>query len=372
LLLIGYDTVRSMQFAVAEIPFGLVIADEAQAIKNPASLRSKALRAMTYDFAVALTGTPIENTWTDLWTICDFATPGRLGPLAEFRDEFPASEDVRSVGERLANTLSSVLIRRTRQSALRGLPPCDVRSVQRPMPPFQALAYRAEANRAGRGPILGLLQGLARISLHPRTRAVLESRDDAVTWLGESARTQVMLDALRTWADAGDAALVFVRSLAAQETLSRALRLAFDLPSVECLNGQRPFAERQRIVGRFQDGDGFRVLLVSPDVGGAGWNFQFACRSVLLERPYNPAVEAQMIARTWRLGQKRPVEVVSPVACLPDMDTFDTVLDGLLTEKRLLSESVLAPAATSDEEITSRFSALRHGDAKTESVKSTF
>lgn len=361
LLLIGYDTLRSLQFAIGEMRFGLVIADEAQAVKNPGSLRSHALRAMNYDFALALTGTPIENTWADLWTICDFATPGRLGPLVDFRKEFPASEEVQAVGERLAKTLSSVLIRRTRKSALRGLPPCDVRSELRKMPAPQALAYRAEANRAGRGAILGLLQGLARISLHPRTRATLTNRDEAVAWLEESARTQVMYEALSAWAGERQASLVFVRSLAAQETLSRALRLVFDLPMVECLNGQSPLAERQRLVGRFEDGAGFRVLLVSPDVGGAGWNLQFAARTVLLERPFNPAVEAQMIARTWRLGQRQPVKVVSPVACLDDMDSFDVVLDGLLNEKRALAESVLAPAAVGEEEVATRFAGLRLG-----------
>ncbi len=79
LLLIGYDTLRRLQFAVGQLRFGVLLADETQAIKEPSSLRSRALRAMNYDFGLALTGTPIENTWRDLWTLCDFSVPGRLG-----------------------------------------------------------------------------------------------------------------------------------------------------------------------------------------------------------------------------------------------------------------------------------------------------
>ena len=366
ILFIGYDTLRSLQFAVGELRVGIVIADEAQQVKNPGSLRSHALRAMNYDFALALTGTPIENSWTDLWTLCDFAVPGLLGPLADFRRTFPNSGVVRETGERLASAVGDVLIRRTRGKALRGLPRCDVRSVKRVMPAAQALAYRAEVTRysESKRAILGLLQGLARVSLHQRLRAELATSADAEAWLRESARTSILYENLLRWREEAEPVLVFVRALAAQATLSRALKLVFGLSNVEVLNGQIAFAERQQVVRRMEYGAGFRVLLVSPDVGGAGWNLQFAARSFLLERPFNPAVEAQMIARTWRLGQTRPVEVVAPIATLEGIETFDEVLDQLLRDKRELAESVLAPAVVQNEEIVRRFSRLSRTVAK--------
>ena len=362
-LFIGYDALRALQFAVGALRVGLVIADEAQQVKNPSSLRSHALRAMNYDFALALTGTPIENSWSDLWTLCDFATPGLLGPLAEFRKSFPASGDTREVGMRLAQTTREVLIRRTRGTALKGLPSCDIRSVECKMASDQALAYRAEVTRHNGGgrTVLGLLQGLARISLHPRLRAELSSVSQALAWLRGSARTSTLLESLHRWQKTGEAVLVFVRSKAAQATLRRALELAFDLYSVGVLNGDLSLPERQRLVGEFELDEGFRVLLVSPDVGGAGWNLQFAARSFLLERPFNPAIEAQMIARTWRLGQTRPVEVVAPVAMLDGMESFDQVLDQLLRDKRELAESVLAPAVVESKELESRFGRLFSG-----------
>lgn len=367
-LLIAYDTLRRLQFAVGQIRFGVLIADEAHEAKDPSSLRSRALRAMRYDFGLALTGTPIENGWRDLWTVADFAAPGRLGTLKDFSREYTPSGDVRDLGSRLAETLAPVLVRRTRGTVLGALPPCAFRTDERAMPPNQGLAYRAEVTAHARSSIgiLGLLQQLARVSLHPRVRAELNSAEDATSWARESARTAALWDALERYRRERVGVLVFVRSKAMQETLQRALQLGFGLDHVGVLNGDVGMRERQRLVDRVEQTPGFRVLLVSPDVGGAGWNLQFATRAVLLERPYNPAVEAQMVARIHRMGQQHPVEVVAPIAVLEGVTTFDQVLRGLLEEKRELSESVLAPSAMGDDEIAVRFASL--GDPLPESV----
>jgi SNF2 family DNA or RNA helicase len=361
-LFIGYDTLRSLQHAIAALDVGIAVADEVQAVKDPGSLRAHALRAMRYDFALGVTGTPIENAWVDLWAICDFALPGWLGTRDQFVRDFSPRGEVREVGARLQARLSGHLIRRTRAATLGDtLPSCTVVADRRPMPAAQALAYRAELALAGRAEgsaVLRLLQGLARTSLHPRPRATLASAAEARSWMQDSARTAAALDALDRWAAEGEPALIFVRSLAVQETLSRALCLIYDLPPVPVLNGALSFPARQETVRRMREGVGFRLLLVSPDVGGAGWNLQFAARSVLLERPFNPAVEAQMVARTWRLGQSRPVEVLAPVATLPGLTTFDEVLDGLLEEKRLLADSVLAPCHVDEQELSARFGAV--------------
>jgi hypothetical protein len=366
-LFIGYDTLRSLQHALGALDIGLLIADEVQAVKNPGSLRSQALRAMAYDFALGLTGTPIENSWVDLWAICDFALPSQLGTREQFVREYPQRGEVREVGARLQARLAKHLIRRTRAATLGDtLPPCAVLADRRPMPEAQALAYRAELAQAGRAEgsaVLSLLQGLARVSLHPRPRAELHDAAEARAWMADSARTAAALEALDRWSQEGEAVLIFVRSLAVQATLAQALSLIFGLPPVPILNGALSLAARQVTVGRVRDGAGFRLLLVSPEVGGAGWNLQFAARSLLLERPYNPALEAQMIARTWRLGQTRPVEVRTPVATLPGTCTFDEVLDGLLEEKRLLADSVLAPCQVDDRELSARFGALFGGGA---------
>ncbi|MEQ1502358.1 MAG: DEAD/DEAH box helicase, partial [Myxococcota bacterium] len=363
-LLIGYDTLRRLQFAVGQIRFGVLIADEAQEIKEPSSLKSRALRAMKYDFGLALTGTPIENTWRDLWTMCDFAVPARLGTLRDFQAAYPPSGDVQQLGSALADALRPVLVRRTRATALQGLPRCEIVRDDRVMPADQHLAYQAElAAHAQHGTaVIGLLQQLSRVSLHPRIRADFDSRASADAWAAESARTAATWDALRRYREEGAGVLVFVRSLAMQDTLQRALRLSFDLDHVGILNGALSQKRRHELVQRVREASGFRVLLVSPDVGGAGWNLQFASRAVLLERPWNPATEAQMIARIHRLGQDVPVEVVTPVATMAGVRTFDVVLDALLTDKRTLSESVLAPAAVDEAELSSRFGGLMDED----------
>jgi len=359
-LMVSYDQLRRLQFAIGQIRFGALVADEVQLAKNPNALRSRALRAMDADFGLALTGTPIENTWRDLWTICDFAIPGRLGTLQEFREAFPSSGDVRDNGERLADRLQSVLIRRTRKAALHGLPPCQITRAEEAMPPLQEAAYRGEQVRREREgtTMLELLQRLSSVSLHPRHRAAIDTAEEADAWAGESARTKVLWASLRRFATEPHAVLVFVRSKAMQKTLARAISLAFGLEHVGILNGDLSLGARTALVSGVEAAAGFRVLLVSPDVGGAGWNMQFAKRAVLLERPWNPAVEAQMIARIHRLGQDLPVEVVTPVAVADGFETFDVVLDALLVDKRELADSVLAPATVSAEELEGRFAGL--------------
>jgi SNF2 family DNA or RNA helicase len=315
------------------------------------------LRAMNQEFALVLTGTPIENAWRDLWTLCDIAVPGMLGTLRQFGQEYAGDADVRATGERLADQLSRVLIRRTRATTLADLPAKETQAIQREMAPEQSLAYHSALSRKGQGsaPILGLLGDLARISLHPRIRADLRTADEAAAWIGASARTSVAWEALAGFARERAAVLVFVRSIAMQETIQRALQLTFGLGDVPILNGNAPASVRVRMVEQMRRASGFRVMLVSPDVGGAGWNLQFANKAILLERPWNPAVEAQMIARVHRLGQTRPVEIVVPVATLPSRRSYDVILDELLTEKLGLAEAVLAPASMDESELTGRF-----------------
>ena len=356
-LLVAYDTLRVWQHALARLQIGVLIADEAQEVKDPDSLRNLALRAMGYDFGVVLTGTPVENSWTDLWALADVAVPGLLGPLKQFRQDYPQDGDIAATGARLAARLRGPLIRRLRGEVLTELPELRIAPVPETMPDAQRIAYSLarSVGASGRG-ALGLLQQLARISLHPRQRVQLADRSEAEAWLRESARTAVLLRALKEWEPRGGPVLVFVRSRAMQDTLVDALQRIFDLPHVPVLNGAASDQQRQDMVSAFAAGSGFRVLLVSPDVGGAGWNLQFACCSVLLERPYNPAVEDQMIARTYRLGQSKLVEVVVPVAVHPELRSYDDVLDELLREKRAAADGVLAPAAGMDGHVERRLS----------------
>jgi SNF2 family DNA or RNA helicase len=169
------------------------------------------------------------------------------------------------------------------------------------------------------------------------------------------ARTAVTWEALARFEREQAAVLVFVRSIAMQATLQRALQLMFGLADVPVLTGSAPPSVRERMVDQMRQATGFRVMLVSPEVGGAGWNLQFANKAVLLERPWNPAVEAQMIARVHRLGQIKPFEIVVPVATLPERRTYDIILDELLAEKMGLAEAVLAPASMDESELARRF-----------------
>ncbi len=354
----NYETIRRYQLSFGKLRVGLMILDEAQGIKNAKSVQSRAARAMNYDFGLILTGTPIENSWRDLWTLCAFAVPGYLGSAAEFTRAYPDAEDRAAVGLRLSTRMEPVLMRRTRAEALRGLPSLTVDREAESMPPVQAETYlHAVRNRSKGGSrvvMLGLLQRLAAISLHPRQQALLHDKEDVAAWVSESARTRIAWRWLDRYAAEDHAVLLFVRSRAAQPTIARALRLWFGLAEdVPILSGEVDSEDRPEIVDRVRSGHGFRPLIISPGVGGVGWNLQFATRALLLERPYNPAVEAQMVARIHRLGQERDVRVGIPLATLDGRPgvTFDEKLNALLAAKTELSTAVLAPAASGEDEL---------------------
>lgn len=186
------------------------------------------------------------------------------------------------------------------------------------------------------------------MSLHPRVNAALATPDEAWSWVRASARTAAAWRALETYQQQALSVLLFVRNRAMQRTLARVLELTFGLRDVPILNGEVVLSRRMGIVTAFKDASGFRVLIISTEVGGAGWNLQFTARAIILERPYNPATEAQMIGRVHRLGQPPDAEVVIPLGTLPTMDSHDVLLDCLLATKVQRQTAVLAPAAAFD------------------------
>ncbi|MEZ4238739.1 MAG: SNF2-related protein [Myxococcota bacterium] len=357
-LLASYDQLRRLQFALGRLRIGVLVADEAHWAKDPNSLRSRALRAMNADFAVALTGMPIENGWRDLWTLCDFAVPGRLGTLRDFQEAYPGSGDVRELGTRLADTLAPVLVRRTRRDILERLPrapsPGTRRRCPRPSASPTTPSGCATASRAARRwpccsasrrsastranaptspppptPTPGPPSPPAPPACGARSRGSRERTLPCSCSCGRSRRR---------------------RRCSARSRCGSAARRA-------CSTGRRRCRSATRSCAGWRARRGSGCCLCRPTWAASGGTCS-SRRAVLLERTWNPAKEAQMIARVHRLGQTAPVEVVTPLAVLAGRRSFDAVLDQLLQDKRTLSESVLAPAEVSDEEVQARFREL--------------
>ncbi len=361
-ILTTYETLRDWQKDFGALRFAVLVFDEAQKIKNPAIRLTDAAKAMTAEFEIALTGTPVENRLADLWCITDAVQPGLLGELKRFSETYEQRPDpeklrrLRRLLDRSDRVTPPFLLRRLRADHLPDLPPFTVDRRERPMPPPQLAAYRAAIDRArsaeAPGAMLQTLHRLRSLSLHPEP----DQPDDAALLAG-SARLGLAIEALDAIAAAGEAALLFLDDLAFAARLQGLLQRRYRLPEPpQVISGEVAGGRRQRIVDAFQRGRGFGVLLMTPRAGGVGLTLTRANHVIHLERWWNPAVEDQCNGRVLRIGQEREVKILLPLAVLPDgRPSFDLNLDALLERKRRLHEETLAPPAFEEGELAELF-----------------
>ncbi|WP_295883936.1 DEAD/DEAH box helicase [uncultured Thiohalocapsa sp.] len=360
-VLTTYETLRDKIALFVDVPWRVVVFDEAQRIKNPGARVTDMAKSLDAELTLALTGTPVENSLTDLWCIVDAVQPGLLGAHSEFKSTYAAPTDADPTALELLQaklereTSPPVLLRRMKQDHLDGLPEKHVHRIECPMPDAQAAAYDAivDSVRGGTGQagaVLEGLHGLRRVSLLPESIAEAGISDETVQ---HSARLQALVDVLDQVAAKGEKALVFIEFLKVQEMLVPYLRRRYGLRRDPLrIHGGTPGAKRKKHVDEFQRG-GEReldVMILSPKAAGVGLTLTAANHVVHLSRWWNPAVEDQCTDRVYRIGQHRDVHVHLPLAVHPrfDQQSFDLNLDRLLARKRDLSAKVLVPPVASD------------------------
>lgn len=371
LILTTYETLRELQLSFGRVAWSVMILDEAQKIKNPATRTSVAARAMNCDFGLALTGTPVENSWTDLWTIMDFVEPGKLESLKDFNSHYQSQLKnmendgtlLKKLGDQLRKNLDPCFIRRLKEDVNLGLPAKEILRFKDPMPEEQRKMY-GEVVRAARQEnqpeenSMTMLQAIARlrdISLYPflgREKTKNYPLGDPDLFFGSSARlmrTRKILDEVRA---KGEKALIFVESRKLQLLLRTFLEKAYGVQVQPPINGTTQAVARQKMVDQFNGAPGFQVLLLSPEAAGVGLNITGANHVIHLSRCWNPAKEDQATDRAYRIGQKKAVTVYLPMAVdtdFPEEASFDLNLDALLQYKRDLSRSALYPTEASEE-----------------------
>jgi SNF2 domain-containing protein/helicase-like protein len=370
-VLTTYETMRDFHFSFAKMPFGTILFDEIQKLKNPASQVSRAARTLNSDFKIGISGTPVENKLQDLWSIMDVVWPGFLGASKKFEQEFPAHdqtqlEQLHSIVFEASKGRPAVGLRRLKASELDGLPPKEEFILETEMPPDQAKAYASVVNTAiaARGSMsagdsmLKTLQDLRSISLHPEAPSSGYANMD--TYVSRSARLVATMKTLEAIRAKGEKALVFVESLEMQSFLADYLQRKFDLSRrPDCISGKVPGAKRQDIVDTFQSNPkGFDVLILSPKAGGVGLTITAANHVIHLSRWWNPAVEDQSTDRVFRIGQRKNVSVYLPVAVSPFGASFDQKLDQLLRKKRTLAGKMLMPPEIRDADASQLFNEL--------------
>ena len=311
-VLTSYGLLVSRTERFEGIAWNVLALDEAQAVKNHATQRAKAVRRLRAEVRVAATGTPVENRLSEFWSLFDFLDPGLLGTHEEFARRF-VGEGGRATAA-LKRLAAPLVLRRLKGDVLRDLPPKTEVVLRVPLGPAEASAYEACRRRAvetlanadrpeDRIRILAELTRLRRFCCHPSL---------VVPDFPAAAKLDAFLELARELREGGHRALVF-----SQFTDFLAIvreRLAEEGIDHLYLDGSTPARERERLVASFQRGDGGDLFLVSLKAGGTGLNLTAADYVVLLDPWWNPAVEDQAADRAHRIGQTRPVTVYRLVA----------------------------------------------------------
>jgi superfamily II DNA or RNA helicase len=345
LVVTSYGVARMDTGSLADAGFSLLVADEAQHAKNPETATARALRGIGAPARIALTGTPVENRLSELWSILDWTTPGLLGPLDRFvRTVAAPIERYRDplATERLARTIRPFLLRRrkTDPGVAPDLPARTVTDMPVPLTQEQTTLYEAEVrealstieNKEGiarQALVLRLLTRLKQICNHPAH--YLHQPGPLAGRSGKLAALEELVDVITA---EGESVLVFsqfVECLALVESRLGALGL-----STLFLHGKVGARRRTEIVDAFQAGRA-PVLLLSLKVGGLGLNLTRATHVIHYDRWWNPAVEDQATDRAHRIGQERPVQVHRLIA----EGTLEDHIADLIERKRSLAEAVV-------------------------------
>lgn len=356
-VLTTYGTMRNDAALLAEVPWDLVVADEAQHVKNSRSSAARALRTIPSTARVALTGTPVENDLTELWSILDWAIPGLLGSRNAFRKVWAAPIESGlepTKARQFADLIGPFLLRRRKSDpgVAPELPPKTETDHLLGLTREQVVLYETlvrdsmrrieEADEeTRRGLVLKLLTGLKQICNHPahflrQPNPRLRGRSEKLELLDELVGTVMAEDG---------AVLVFTQYVAMADLLVRHLATA-GVPH-QLLHGGTPVRGRDAMVARFQAGE-VPVFLLSLKAGGTGLNLTRADHVIHFDRWWNPAVEDQATDRAYRIGQTRPVQVHRFVT----QGTIEEKIAELLTRKRSLADSVLARGDTALTELS--------------------
>ncbi len=291
---------------LAERDWNALILDEAQAIKNPRSKRGYSLRKLRASFRVCVTGTPVENHLSDLWSLMQFLNPGHLGKLRTFlqRMKNPDSRDM------IHSLLAPLILRRRKDEVLQDLPSLTEITIPITLTESERHLYEAVRRRALRTlnqqddsssplSVLAELTKLRRLCCHPS----LVHPD-----FTRSAKLDKLMDMLHGLKENGHKILVFSQYTDVLKIVSEEIVRQFDQEPLY-LDGSTAASQREKLVDQFQAAQQkvHDIFLISLKAGGSGLNLTAADYVILLDPWWNPAIESQAAARAHRVGQQRPV-----------------------------------------------------------------
>ena len=328
-----------------DMDWGIVILDEAQAIKNPAAKQTRTVKKLKADARIALTGTPVENRLTDLWSLFDFLSPGLLGSAARFKKFVNALEKrKRDRFSPLRNLVRPYVLRRlkTDKSIIADLPDKTEVKAYCGLAKKQAALYTKSVEKLAasldgldgierRGLVLSYLMRFKQICNHPS-----QYTGDGVYAPAMSGKFQRLKELCEEIASRQEKVLVFTQFREMTTPLAAYLADIFGQEGL-VLHGGTPVKKRKTLVDVFQREDGPPFFVLSLKAGGTGLNLTAASHVIHFDRWWNPAVENQATDRAFRIGQHKNV-LVHKFIC---RGTLEEKIDALIEEKNSLADGVL-------------------------------
>lgn len=347
-VLTSYALAHLDEEQLAPIKWNTIAIDEAQNIKNSQTKQSRAVRKLTGKQHIALTGTPMENRLSELWSIFDFINRGYLGSLGQFQKRFiipiEKNNDEKKIHQ-LQALIRPFLLRRTKkdENIALNLPDKLEQKEYCPLTSEQASLYEqlisdtfAEIEQlAGfqrKGLILQMLSRLKQLCNHP---ALYLKEQQPHQLVSRSAKLEKLVELVEAVLDRGESCLIFTQYIRMGEFIQEMLNKTFGV-DVPFLNGSVSKANRDQMIHQFQQNK-FPILLLSLKAGGTGLNLTAANHVVHYDRWWNPAVENQATDRAYRIGQTRFVHVHKLICT----GTLEEKIDAMLEKKQALNEEII-------------------------------
>lgn len=353
IVLTTYETMRDLEFSLGRVDWSIMICDEAQKIKVPTAMVTKAAKAQKADFKIACTGTPVENSLVDLWCLFDFIQENLMGSLSEFNKEYrrpieKKDDEDNAIIDELRQLIEPQVLRRMKHDvaelpAKHEINDCkniEISTLQRTLYKQVSNDYRSLSEQGHKGVMLKALHDMRMICAHP-----LNFQEKAT--IKDSPKAEWLINTLETIKQKNEKVIIFTEFRAIQVFLKRLLLERFGL-NVTTVNGDsntnsRVGLTRQGIIDKFQETNGFNVIILSTVAVGFGVNIQKANHVIHYTRSWNPAKEDQATDRAYRIGQDKEVFVYYPSIAADDFETFEIKLDKLLSSKRSLADDMLKP-----------------------------
>lgn len=345
----SYDTVSRDLPMLRMVEWEVVILDEAQNIKNPDAARTKAVKRLNRKVGLAMTGTPVENSLVDLWSILDFAVPGYLGEAGDFRTSF--TEDVDGAA-RLEPLVTPLMLRRTVAEVATDLPeridiPEVLELTEEEAQEYERIRQDILREYGSAGTLVSLM-ALRQYCTHP---GLLNEAAMNASW--QFSKFERLKEILREIAMLGEKALVFTSFNEMADLIASHVSGQMGL-FAGTLNGELPTDERQALIDRFFAVEGSGVMILNPRAGGAGLNITAANHVIHYNLEWNPALEDQASARAHRRGQTKPV-TVRRLYCA---GTVEEAVNDRVQRKRSISEVAIIGVEGADDDYQDVVAAL--------------